>query len=246
MADQEIPVSQASSVRPSERQDGDKKISIIMAHPDDAELICFGTILYFVNQGYEANVVIVTDGGSGSSSGRPENKVATGEIRRQESIAAFSTAAINTSFLGLPDGYQSVNIELISTIEKYLKTFKPQIVITHYAASNPAEHQDHIAVGCATVNAVSRAPSVTTLLQAQPLAAGMIPFVPNYFVNITPYQKAKMEAISKHTTQLANHSYMTERFHQCRGAVNAFSAGRDRFGAQELYEAFFASLIVMT
>jgi len=94
------------------------------------------------------------------------------------------------------------------------------------------------------VNAAARVPSVTTLLQAQPLTAGLMPFVPNYFVNITPYLKAKMRAISKHETQLNYHSYMAENFHQNRGSINAFSAGRDCFADGELYEAFLASLII--
>jgi LmbE family N-acetylglucosaminyl deacetylase len=224
-----------------------KKISIIMAHPDDAELLCFGTILYFVNRGYEANVVIVTDGCNGMAIGPlPESirKAINDGIRREESQQAFSEVGVSTSFLGLPDGYLSINIELVSAMEKYLKEYQPEIVITHSAIFNAIEHHDHIAVGAAVVNAAARSSSVKTLLQAQPLTAELMPFVPNYFVNITPYLKAKMRAISKHETQVNYHSYMSEHFHQNRASINAFAAGRDRFAADELYETFFASLII--
>ena len=225
----------------------EKKMSIIVAHPDDAELLCFGTILYFVNQGYEANVVIATDGRNGMAVGPlPEDirKAINNGIRREESQKAFSEVGVTTTFLGLPDGYLTINIDLVSAMEKYLNEHQPEIVITHFATFNAVEHYDHIAIGSAVVNAAARVRSVTTLLQAQPLTSELMPFVPNYFVNITPHLKAKMQAISKHETQLDYHSYMAERFHRNRGSINAFGAGRDRFADEELYESFYASFIV--
>ncbi len=229
------------------KDEATKKLSIIVAHPDDAELLCFGTILYFIDRGYQADVVIATDGRNGmtiSPISQTMIKAIHNGLRREESQQAFNEVGVTTSFLGLRDGYLTIDIELVSAMEKYLNEYQPEIVITHYATFNAVEHSDHIAVGCAVVNAVARANSVKTLLQAQPLTAGLMSFVPNYFVNITAYLKAKMQAIGKHETQLNYHPYMVERFHQNRGSINAFAAGRDYFAAEELYETFFASLII--
>jgi LmbE family N-acetylglucosaminyl deacetylase len=222
-----------------------KRICVIMAHPDDVELLCFGTLLYFMDQGYEAHIVFTTDGENGASPGHPSKEAISKGWRRNESLAAFSKLRASVEFLSLGDGYLSMNYGLVSAVENCLRNYKPQIVITHFAAFSAVEHYDHIAVGYAVLNAASRVQSVKTMLQAQPLAAGSLPFVPNYFVSITPYLKEKMEAISQHQTQLDNHPYMTERFHECRAALNAFSAGRDLFADKQLYEAFFANRIIM-
>jgi LmbE family N-acetylglucosaminyl deacetylase len=240
-----MPVHDQQSASKSKSDSPKKRLSVIMAHPDDAELLCFGSILYFVNQGYEANVLVVTDGENGTFLEHPHQETVMNGGRREESIAAFSRIGVTTTFLGLSDGHLSINIELVSKIESYLNEYKPEIVITHFAQFNAVEHHDHVAVGCAVVNAATRARSIKTVLQAQPLAAGLMPFVPNYFVKITPHIEAKVKAINEHQTQLANHPYMAERFHQCRASINAFSARRTLFESGELFESFFASLILM-
>lgn len=241
-----------------------KKLMVVMAHPDDAELLSFGTIMYFKNLNYEISVVTVSNGsrgvaaeiqvqqlervesGSRFSFGQSSiNQVFQG-YRHNESRAAFAENGAQLHFLGLDDGMIASNIDLISSIEELLLNDAPDLVITHSGTPCPVEHQDHTAVGYATLNAASRVNSIKTVLQAQPLMSGLMPFVPNYFVDITPHFNEKMTAIGKHQSQSAHHPYMTEEFQRGRAQANAFAAGRQRFSDHALYEAFYASLILMT
>lgn len=241
-----------------------KRLMVVMAHPDDAELLSFGTIMYFSNLNYEISVVTVSNGtrgravesqvqqleriesGSRFSFGLSSSSKVLQGYRHKESRAAFAENGAQLYFLGLDDGMIASDIDLISSIEEILLNDGPDIVITHFGMPCPVEHQDHTAVGYATLNAASRVSSVKTVLQAQPLMSGLMPFVPNYFVDITQHFEEKMTAIGKHQSQSSHHPYMTEEFQRGRAQANAFAAGRQHFADRALYEAFYASLILVS
>ena len=50
----------------SDEPAGPKKIAVVMAHPDDAEFICAGTIARWTDEGHEVVYVLLTSGDKGS------------------------------------------------------------------------------------------------------------------------------------------------------------------------------------
>src|SRR5207253_7584875 len=87
-------------------------VLVVMAHPDDAEFGCGGTIAKWAAAGKAINYVLCTSGdkGSGDPSVSPYTLAQT---RRQEQInAAHALGAREVVFLGYEDGTLRNTLEL--------------------------------------------------------------------------------------------------------------------------------------
>ncbi|MFN8593764.1 MAG: PIG-L family deacetylase, partial [Thermomicrobiales bacterium] len=51
---------------PDSEPTGPKRIAVFMAHPDDAEFICAGTVARWADEGHEVIYVLLTSGDKGS------------------------------------------------------------------------------------------------------------------------------------------------------------------------------------
>lgn len=223
-----------------------QQVAVVMAHPDDAELTCFGTLLKYCEQGYKVNVIIVCSGERGISLADVEQhgtKSLDKALRYQESLAAFINTSITVECLYYEDGKITLDTELISAIERKLQALQPKVLITHWTEANGFEHQDHVVVGQASLNASLRCHSIQLILQTEPLHAVKNQFTPNYFVNISTFFKQKMVAISQHKSQLGR-AYLTEEFHLLKGRQNALAAGMGFYQQNLLFESFIATLHV--
>ena len=136
-----------------------ERAMVVVAHPDDAEFGCSGTVARWCREGVEVVYVICTDGSKGTKDRNitPEQVV---EIRRQEQIKAAEILGLkDVVFLGYPDGYLQPTLELRRDIAREIRRFRPDVVIT----SNPVRtlsgngyigHPDHFAAGEAALAAV--------------------------------------------------------------------------------------------
>lgn len=216
------------------------KIIAVLAHPDDAELTCFGTLLKYVAQGHEVKVIIACTGERGISI--PERKHSTQRLeqslRYQESLRAFSATGIEVETLAYEDGSLAFNCDLISAIETKLRTSQPDILLTHFVCANGNDHQDHYVLGQTCVNAALRCKSLKKLLHAEPLQPVKCDFMPNYFVNITDYFERKIQALSEHTSQQGR-AYLTREFHLTRSRNNALAAATEFHTQGLLFESFY-------
>ena len=77
-------------------------ILIIMAHPDDAELSCSGTILKSINQGLSVGIIDLTEGELGT---RGSAKIRLDEANQSKKILGINFR----DNLGLKDGFFSIN-----------------------------------------------------------------------------------------------------------------------------------------
>jgi LmbE family N-acetylglucosaminyl deacetylase len=147
----------------------------------------------------------------------PRGDVSSGETRVIEARKAMDVVgARNFEILQVGDGQTDCHlrldtvpqIELVSFIEHYLKTFRPSIVIMpcrgHY-------HQDHRALADAAVAALrpapdSRLPFVPVVLAYGHAAAGwgdpLNNFNPNFFVDISTVIDMKIKALACYESQL--------------------------------------------
>ncbi len=79
-----------------------KRIVAILAHPDDAEFMCAGTLSLFRNRGWEVHIVTMTPGDKGSAVHTREeiSRIRTGEARRSAQIIGATYHCV-----GLEDVY---------------------------------------------------------------------------------------------------------------------------------------------
>lgn len=190
-------------------------VMAVFAHPDDAELLCYGLLQRLVGKGARVVVLIVSDGSRGVAVGdQGEDGLAL--IRMCETRAAFAGLGAEVRSLGAADGSIAATGELISGIEAHLMEVRPDLVVTHHLDKFGFDHQDHIAVARAVRNICIRKPFVATLLSAEPLQP-FSDFRPTLFVDITEHLENKIAALAHHASQ-AGRSYLTEDFHRTRGA----------------------------
>jgi LmbE family N-acetylglucosaminyl deacetylase len=131
---------------------------VVMAHPDDAEYSCSGTVAQWTRQGWEVVYVLCTDGSKGSD--EPEmTPERLADIRRQEQLDAAKILGLkDVVFLNYPDSYLTPSLELRKDIARAIRRYRPDILI----CPNPSRslegnsylgHPDHMAAGEAALSA---------------------------------------------------------------------------------------------
>ena len=192
--------------------EGPGKALVIVAHPDDAEFLCAGTIAKWCAEGWEIRYVLVTGGDKGTHDPamHPEKLAA---IREEEQRAACRVLGVKECILlGYPDGFTSESSELRGQIVRLLRVHKPDVVITWDGFRGGFNHRDHRNVGIATMDAIY--PIVRDRLFYQHheddgLEAHQVNEVllagaaePDYTVDVTDYWETKVDAILCHTSQI--------------------------------------------
>ena len=211
---------------------------VVMAHPDDAELGCFGTLLALRARGWSVSLLIVGSGEQGVSIEDRERGAAplATSLRFEESQRAFEGTGVSLQSLLWPDGAIRCDRELIAQIEQRLRQLSPSLVITHFIDDSGVDHQDHGAVARATMNACARASSVRTLLMAQPQLS-RTSYSPQVFIDVTPFHERKLQALSAHQSQ-AGRVYLSREYHEARAAMNAHRAGPWLLAQGRRFESF--------
>ncbi len=108
-------------------------ILVIVAHPDDAELGCAGSLYIAKKNGYKTGILNLTQGELGTNG--------TPEIRRQEAEKAAKLLGLDfMEILNLGDGIFRETPEAISQVIRYIRILKPTIIITN---ARTDRHPDH-------------------------------------------------------------------------------------------------------
>ncbi|MBI2888009.1 MAG: PIG-L family deacetylase [Chloroflexi bacterium] len=131
MAEEEAPGAWAS------------KVMVVMAHPDDPEFSCGGTIGKWAREGKEILYVLFTRGDKGTSD--PEmTSERLAQIREQEQRAAARTLGVkDVIFLGHPDGGVEDTPEGRGQVVRLLRMHRPDIVVTMDPHRRYWQHRDH-------------------------------------------------------------------------------------------------------
>ncbi len=197
-------------------KDGPLTAMVIVAHPDDAEFLCAGTVAKWCDQGWSVYYVLATSGDKGTH----DPSLTTQELaalREQEQREACRVlGAKEVTFLGLPDGFLQPDAELRGQVVRLLRRYRPDVVITWDGFRPGFNHSDHRAVGIAVRDAVY--PAVRDHLYYpehghdgleahqvnELLLAGSED--PDYQVDISAYMEKKLEALLCHRSQLGGRS----------------------------------------
>jgi len=123
------------------------RLLILGAHPDDAEYHAGGLAAIYREAGHVVKMVSVTNGQSGHF--RISGKELA-DIRRSEARAAGEVIGAPYEVWEYPDGRLQPTIEVRERIIRELRSFRPDLVLTHRQNDY---HPDHRAVGQAVQDA---------------------------------------------------------------------------------------------
>ncbi len=134
----------------------DKKadILVITPHPDDAEFGASGTVAKFTHQGKSVAYVVVTNGDKGTDDiNVPPEKLA--KIREKEQLAAAKILGVtDVIFLRHSDQTLEDTPEFRKEIVRYIRIYRPEVVITADPYRRYVWHRDHRIVGRVVLDAV--------------------------------------------------------------------------------------------
>jgi LmbE family N-acetylglucosaminyl deacetylase len=199
-------------VAKKKKKEAPRSALVIVAHPDDAEFLCGSTVAKWCAEGWDVNYVLTTSGDMGSRD--PEmTRPKLAAIREKEQLAACHVLGVReTVFLRYPDGFVEDTSELRARLALEIKRFKPEVVVTWNPYRQSFTHRDHRLTGQAALDAIyplARNP----LGFPEHLDAGLEPHrvnevllagseQPDYFVDVTGYFDAKVNALRKHKSQI--------------------------------------------
>ena len=195
---------------------------VVIAHADDAEYGCSGTVARLCAEGWEMTYVLCTDGSKGSSD-REIGEAELSTIRREEQINAGKVLGLkDVAFLGYPDSYLEPTLDVRRDIAREIRRHKPDVVICQYPlrvldGGWGVGHPDHLAAGEAALAAVF--PTARDHMTfPELLDEGFEPHnvaevwimghpEPDVIIDVTDHMVTAVKALAEHTTQTGGHPY---------------------------------------
>jgi LmbE family N-acetylglucosaminyl deacetylase len=195
-----------------------KCVVFIVAHADDIEFGCAGTIAQWTDGGCKVSYVIITDNGAGSNDPLTIKDELI-MLRQQEQINAAKVLGVtDVRFLGYQDGVLEPSLKLRLELTRIIRELRPDVVvlmdpttiITH--DNSYINHPDHRAAGEAALYAVF--PSAGTRpIFAELLAEGLEPHDvglvymtltnhPTHFFDVSMVYDRKLDSLRCHQSQL--------------------------------------------
>jgi LmbE family N-acetylglucosaminyl deacetylase len=190
---------------------------VIVAHPDDIEFSCAGTLARWVKAGARVSYVLCTSGEVGIAQ-TDMTKARAAEIREAEQLeAAGVIGAQEVIFLREPDGMLEATMELRKRLVREIRRFRPEVVICGdptivWVGDDYINHPDHRAAATAALDATFPAAGQPNLFE-ELAEEGFQAYKPrkvyvtgwhqnDLFVNIEDTIDLKIAALRAHKSQM--------------------------------------------
>ena len=184
----------------------------LMAHPDDAEFLCGGTLALLAQQGWSIHVATATAGDCGSSTLGPDEIAA---IRRQEAASAARVLGGQYHCLERRDLQVRYDAETLVAACGLLRTVRPRLVITHSPSDYMLDHEQisHVARAAAFNAPIPNAPApsgsppleaIPHLYYADPIEGKDYlgdPVLPGLLIDISTTLDTKLAMLACHASQ---------------------------------------------
>jgi LmbE family N-acetylglucosaminyl deacetylase len=186
----------------------------VLAHPDDAEFLCAGTLLRLRREhGYEVHIASMTPGDCGSVELGPD---AIARIRRCEGTAAAAAIGAVYHCLEERDLLIVYGARTLEKVARLLRLVRPQIVLTHSPSDYMLDHE----VTSTVVRAAAFAAPIANFLVERDLGLPLphIPHLyycdaiegkdplgrdipPGFVVNVSAVINDKADMLGRHASQ---------------------------------------------
>jgi bacillithiol biosynthesis deacetylase BshB1 len=183
----------------------------LMAHPDDAELLCGGALAASVDRGERVGIVSLTDGGAGTHG--------SAEERDREAARAAEILGVHLrATAGLPDAALLNTPETRRVVVEQLRALRPRVVVTHWTAGRHPDHRitaELVSDACFLAG-LARFPAGGTphrpfkVVYATAFREDADP--PTFVIDVSAQMERKLEAIAAFATQFAGKSGVGEVF----------------------------------
>jgi LmbE family N-acetylglucosaminyl deacetylase len=205
---------------PTDHRGPGDKIMVVVAHPDDAEFMCAGTVAKWTQEGREVVYALVTSGDKGS----PDPDIKPDELakmRESEQRRVCDVLGVTTvEFLRYEDGMVQNTLGLREDIVRLIRRHRPDGLITQNPTTRWSDsyinHPDHRNTGDATLDAVFPSARDVHMFPDLLREEGLQPHVvkhlyvgarddtANVFIDVSGTIDTKIRALKEHASQMQN------------------------------------------
>jgi bacillithiol biosynthesis deacetylase BshB1 len=172
----------------------------IVAHPDDAELLCAGTLIRAAEAGHRTGVLDLTGGEAGTAG--------TAELREREAARATEVMGLTSRHMaGLPDGALENTLEARSRVAAILRQLRPDTVILQWPESRHPDHRiaSQLAYDACFIAGLTRAPIEGERFRPRKVLYAMsyreYAGKPTFVVDISDQMERKLDAVFEYASQ---------------------------------------------
>lgn len=181
----------------------------VVAHPDDAELLCGGALITAADAGHRTGVLDLTGGESGTAG--------SASLRSEESAEATRILGLaERRVAGLPDGALENTPEARLRVAAILRELRPDTLIVMWPEARHPDHRAASGLGrdAAFIAGLRKAP-----LEGDPFRPRKVIYAlayrehtpkPTFVVDITPVMDRKLDAIFAYGSQFEGKKGMGE------------------------------------
>ena len=190
---------------------------VVVAHADDAEFGCSGTVAKWCREGVEVVYVICTNGNKGSDDPAMTSEKLEALRRREQRAAGKVLGLKDVVFLGYEDAMLQPTLELRRDISRQIRKYRPDVLITskpvrQFNQSGYLGHPDHMAAGEAALSAAFPA-ARDRLTFPELLEEGLEPHkikevrvagheAPDLWIDVSDTMDLSIKALKKHSSQI--------------------------------------------
>jgi LmbE family N-acetylglucosaminyl deacetylase len=184
-----------------------ERVLAVVAHPDDAELLCAGTLARAKTDGAAIALCVLCRGDKGQPSRAIRN---LGVVRRKEMKAAARLLGADLFLGGFPDAALADTAPQRSKLVEIYRKFRPTLVLAHAVEDYHPDHRAASALAeAASWFSASRGHKTRSQALAVPPALwwmdtiNMNGFEPGFHVEISQQVQIKEQMLACHRSQLS-------------------------------------------
>jgi len=187
------------------------RVLVLAVHPDDETLGCGGALLKHSASGDECHWLIATSMKRGERFSGREMLRRDKEIKKVAEMYSFR----GVHKLDLPTMMTDTvpMAKIVSTVAAVMQKVRPEIMYIPFIGDTHSDHRvlAHAACSCAKT---FRSPFLRRVLMMETLSEtefapglGGLAFIPNYFVDITPFLQRKSDIMRLYVSETAAHPF---------------------------------------
>jgi N-acetylglucosamine malate deacetylase 1 len=183
----------------------------IFAHPDDAELLCGGTLAAGVARGERVGIVDLTRGEMGTRG--------SADLRAEEAAAAAAVLGVELRRgIGLPDGRLEDTHDARRRVAAVIRQLRPRVVVTHWERGR---HPDHRAASALVTHGAFLAGLRKLDPDLEPFRPAKVIYAtafredappPTFVVDVSDFVDRKLEALACYRSQFEGATGIGEVF----------------------------------
>ena len=199
---------------------GDLKVLVIFAHPDEGEIYAGGTTALYTQLGHEVKFLSLTNGDAGHFSMEPE---ALAQRRYREAMKAKAILALSDyEVLDNHDGVLENTEEIRQKVAGSIQEWKPDVVFTFYPAKGG--HNDNMTAGWIVRDAslFLEADEMPAFVYVRDFHTTSFSYIPDVAIAIDDVWQTKLAACGAHESQVVEFNPQLE------GVLDEVLASKER------------------